>query len=77
MKVHLEYVAMLDVKGATSGSEIEVSDGATIDTLLEKLQVAPSHRTSVTPFVNDARATQRTALKDGDRVFLALPISGG
>lgn len=77
MKLHLEYVAMLDVKGARSGGEVEMPDGATIGSLLEKLQVAPAHRTSVTPFVNDARATQRTELKDGDRVFLALPISGG
>lgn len=68
---------MLDVKGARSGSEVEVPEGATIGSLLEQLQVAPAHRTSVTPFVNDARATLRTLLKDGDRVFLALPISGG
>lgn len=77
MKIHLEYVAMLAVKGARSGSEIELPDGATIGTLLEKLQVAPAHCGSIAPFVNNERVRQTAVLKTGDRVFLALPISGG
>lgn len=77
MKIHLEFVAMLDVKGARSGEALELADGATVGALLERLQVAPSHRTSVTIFVNEERATTATRLKEGDKVFLALPISGG
>lgn len=68
---------MLDVKGARSGSMLDVPDGATLGDLLQKLQVAPAHRTSVTPFVNDRRATLATKLAAGDRVFLSLPLSGG
>lgn len=77
MKIHIEHVAMLVVKGATNGGEVEVADGATIGSLLEQLEVSPAHRKTITPFVNDKRATQATTLKGGDRVFLALPISGG
>jgi sulfur carrier protein ThiS len=77
MKIHLEYVAMLDVRGARSGAPLEVPEGATVGALLEQLHVKPEHRKTVTPFVNEQRATTGTALKDGDRVFLALPISGG
>lgn len=77
MNIQLEFVAMLDVKGARSGSTIDVPDGATVGALLEMLRIAPAHRSSVTPFVNDRRATLTTRLAEGDRVFLALPISGG
>lgn len=77
MKIQIEYVAMLDVKGFRSGQAIELPDAATLGDLLDRLNVAPSHRTSVTPFVNDERATLATRLRDGDRVFITLPISGG
>ncbi len=77
MKIRLEYVAILQVKGARSGSEIELPEGATVGALLEKLQIAPAHRASIAPFVNDRRARLTTALRDGDRAFLALPVGGG
>lgn len=77
MNVHLEYVAMLHLAGARSGQVVALAEGATLATLLEHLKVAPQHRKAITLFVNDRRATATTQLKEGDRVFLALPISGG
>ena len=68
---------MLAVKGARSGSEIELPDGATIGALLERLRVPPAHRAAIAPFVNNERVRQTTILNNGDYVFLALPISGG
>lgn len=77
MNVHLEFVAMLHLKGARSGQTVALPEGATLATLLEQLAVAPPHRKAITLFVNEQRATATTKLKDGDKVFLALPISGG
>lgn len=77
MKIHLEYVAMLHVPGVRNGAPLELPEGATTDTLLAQLNVKPEHRKVVTPFVNGRRATAGAALKNGDKVFLSLPIGGG
>mgnify|MGYP001244615736 CR=1 FL=1 len=77
MKIRLEYVAMLQVKGARSGEDLVVEDGATIGSLLELLHIRPEHRRVIAPFVNDRRGTLTTGLREGDRVFLALPVGGG
>ena len=77
MKVHLEYVALLQVKGARSGEEIALEDGATIGSLLALLHIRPEHQRVIAPFVNDRRGTLATRLQEGDRVFLALPVGGG
>lgn len=77
MKIHLEYAAMLTLKGPASGSDIEVPDTLTVAELLDHLAIDPDHQASVTAFVNHARVHRNDILPPDARVFLALPISGG
>lgn len=77
MVVHLEYTAVLAVKGPKSGSEVELPDGSTVADLLERLHIQPDHRRHIVAFVNGTQRKPSTALHDGDRLVLSLPIGGG
>lgn len=77
MKIHLEYTAVLAVKGAANNSDVALDGGTTVGALLERLGIQPAHRKYVVVFVNGRKEKQATALKDGDRVALSLPVGGG
>lgn len=77
MKIYLEFVAMLHVKDQISGSIFVAPDGSTVTDLLNKLEISPDHQRVVTAFINDAKVAHSHKLKDGDKVFLSIPISGG
>jgi len=77
MKIHLEYVAMLHLKGPASGSTMILDDGANVGALLDKLSIPGYHQTSVSVFINDTKVSHSRLIKDGDRVFLSIPMSGG
>ena len=77
MKLHVEHVAMLVVHGLPRDGGVELPDGATAADLLHRLKVAPAHQPAVTFFVNNQRVRPTRVLRDGDRVFLGLPMSGG
>jgi sulfur carrier protein ThiS len=77
MKITLEYVAMLKVHGPPSGGTVELPAGATARDLLNQLAIPATHQATVVAYINDTRARVETTLSEGDRVFLAVPISGG
>lgn len=37
----------------------------------------PAHQRVIVPFVNDRKARPDDALRDGDHVYLAMPVGGG
>ncbi len=77
MKITLEYVAMLKVSGPPSGSGYALPDGATLSELMTGLGLRPEHQKVVVGFVNEIKARPEQILRDGDRVFLAMPVGGG
>lgn len=77
MEIRLEYVATMKVHGPASGSAMTVQDGDTIPDLLERLGIPERHRGVIVAFVNDAKTDRKYTLRDGDRVFLAMPVGGG
>ncbi len=77
MVVHLEYTAVLAVKGPKSGSAVELPGNPTVSDLLAQLHVKPDHRKYVAAFVNGSQKKPSAALRDGDKVVLSLPIGGG
>ena len=77
MTIHLEYVAMLHLPGVRNGAPFALPEGATVSALLEQLGVRAEHRKVIAPFVNEKRVHASTCLREGDRVFLALPVGGG
>lgn len=68
---------MLVVRGLPPGGRLELPETATAGNVLQRLQLAPAHQGVVTIFINEQRARPTTPLKEGDRVFLGLPMSGG
>ncbi|MBW7908220.1 MAG: MoaD/ThiS family protein [Kiritimatiellae bacterium] len=77
MDIVLEYVAMLKVNGPATGSTIQVAEGTSLADLLEQLGIPERHRGVISPFVNNASASRSYTLREGDRVFLSMPIGGG
>ena len=77
MKIHLEYTAVLDVKGVRNGMALEIPDGSTVAALLNRLEVRPEHQKFVVPFINGAQKKLSAQLRDNDKVVLSLPVGGG
>ncbi len=77
MNIHLEYVAMLALPKVRSGESVDLPAGSTVTDLLNRLQLSSAHQRIVAVFVQDQRVHASRPLKDGDRIFLSLPIGGG
>lgn len=77
MKVRLEYTAVLKLKGPASGSTLTLPANATAAEVLDLLHVPKAHQSHVAIFVNNQRARPTRVLAEGDRVHLAVPMSGG
>ncbi|MFH0954232.1 MAG: MoaD/ThiS family protein [Verrucomicrobiota bacterium] len=77
MRIHLEFAAVMDLKGAASGQALELAGGSTIADLMNHLKVKPQHQKFVVPFVNGEKKRPSAPLHENDRVFLSLPIGGG
>ena len=77
MKIHLEYTAVLDAKGVSSGSVVELPDGAAVTDVLDLLHVKKDHQKYVVPFVNGGKKRLADKLRDGDKLTLSLPVGGG
>jgi len=77
MIITLEYVAMLKVDGPPSGSAMEFPEGITLAGVMARLGLSAGHQKVVVGFVNDVKARSEYMLRDGDRVYLAMPVGGG
>jgi hypothetical protein len=77
MKILLEYTAVLDAKGVSSGSLVDLRDGAAITDVLDLLLVKKDHQKYVVPFVNGEKKRLADKLRDGDKLTLSLPVGGG
>lgn len=77
MKILLEYTAVLDAKGVSSGSAMDLPDGATVKDVLDILLVKKDHQKYVVPFVNGDKKRLADKLRGGDKLTLSLPVGGG
>lgn len=77
MKILLEYTAVLDAKGVSSGSLLDLPDGACVTDVLDLLLMKKDHQKYVVPFVNGDKKLLTDVLRDGDKLTLSLPIGGG
>lgn len=68
---------MLVVRGIPDDGWLERPDGSTAGDLLQELGLSAAHQRVITVFVNETRVRPTAVLRDGDRVFLGLPMSGG
>jgi molybdopterin converting factor small subunit len=77
MKVKIELLGLLHLKGVTNNSFLEVKEGSTILDLYNQLNILKDHQKFVTPFINGSEVRKSTTINDGDTVKIFLPTGGG
>ncbi|MDP6490342.1 MAG: hypothetical protein QGH42_12230 [Kiritimatiellia bacterium] len=77
MKIKLDFVAFLDVKGVTPGEELELDEGTTVADLMDRLQISREHQQHVIPVIAGLSRQLDYVLEDGDDLTLVLKAAGG
>jgi len=77
MKIKLDFVAFLDVKGVKPGEELEIEEGTTVAGLMGRLQISEEHQQHVTPVIDGLARKLDYVLEDGDDLMLVLKAAGG
>jgi molybdopterin converting factor small subunit len=77
MKIKVEILGLLHLKGIKNNSFVEVKDGSTIADLYDELNILKDHQKFITPFVNGIEVRKSAAINDGDIVKIFLPTGGG
>ncbi len=77
MKITLEYLGFLKIESIQSGSVVDVPDGSTAASILDMCKLNGSYRKYIVPIINGERSSHDRLLKEGDRMFIYLPVGGG
>jgi molybdopterin converting factor small subunit len=77
MKVKIELLGLVHLKGVKNNSLIEVKEGSTIADLYDELKILKDHQKFITPFINGTEVRKSSELNDGDTVKIFLPTGGG
>lgn len=77
MKITIEHVGFLKIEGVTQGAVMEFPEGTTVAQVLDHFELKAAWRKYIIPIVNGERSPQERVLKDGDRLFIFLPVGGG
>jgi molybdopterin converting factor small subunit len=77
MKVKIELLGLLHLKGVKNNSFVVVKDGSTISDLYNQLNILNDHQKFITPFINGNEVRKSTTINDGDTVKIFLPTGGG
>lgn len=75
--VHIEYMGFLQVEGVKNDSLQRVPRGITSRQLLMDWNIKESQHRFFTPWINGEKKSLDTPLKQGDKLFLYLPVGGG
>ena len=81
MRIHVKFFAVLREAAGISERTLELTDGATVATVRERLATMhpglSQHLPRVAYAVNQIYAPPETRLRDDDEVALIPPVSGG
>ena len=77
MKIKIELLGLLHLKGVTNNSVVVVKEGSTISDLYNQLNILKDHQKFITPFINGSEVRKSTTINDGDTVKIFLPTGGG
>lgn len=77
MQITIEYIGFLKIKDVKSGSIVEFPDNTRASDVLDRFNLTGSYRKYIIPIVNGERSPQDRLLKDGDRLYIYLPVGGG
>ena len=77
MTIVVESTGLLHIEGLGKNGSVELSEGATVEDLLNHLKVQRDHQKFVGTYINGEERNRFTTLHDKDKVTLLLPIGGG
>jgi len=77
MKIKIELVGYLDIKGVKDNSWIDVEDSISISQLLIKHGISLKNQKYIIVTVNKKIQPLSYILCDKDELFLHLPVGGG
>ena len=77
MKVKIELLGLLHIKGVKNNSFIEIKEGSTISDIYNELNILRDHQRFIIPFINGSEVRKSTSVNDGDTVKIFLPTGGG
>ena len=77
MKVKIELLGLLHIKGVKNNSFIEIKEGATISDLYNELNILKDHQKFIIPFINGREVRKSATVNDEDTVKIFLPTGGG
>lgn len=77
MRITLEFPGFLQLKDVRSGDSVTPENARCVRTLLDELGMRPEHQNHVIPVVNGSEVRLSERLRDGDHVFLYIPVGGG
>ena len=77
MKVKIEILGLLHIKGIKNNSILEIKEGSNISDLYNELNILKDHQKFIIPFINGNEVKRSAGVKDGDTVKIFLPTGGG
>lgn len=77
MKIKIEFVGYLDIKGVKDNSWINVEDSISISQLLIRHGISLEHQKYIIIVVNKKIQPLSYIICDKDELFLHLPVGGG
>ncbi len=77
ISVTVNFTGLVNVKNITSGSSVNLREGASVSELLSKLGIIEQHKKYIIVMVGGKQVTLPYVLQDGDGIKLFLPVGGG
>jgi sulfur carrier protein ThiS len=77
MKIKIELLGLLHIKGVKNNSFIEIKEGSTISDIYNELNILKDHQRFIIPFINGSEVRKSTTVNEGDTVKIFLPTGGG
>lgn len=77
MKVKIELLGLLHLKGIKNNSFVELNEGSSVADLYNQLNILRDHQKFITPYINGNEVRKSTTINDGDIIKIFLPTGGG
>jgi len=77
MKIRIEFVAYLYLKGIDNKSWVEIDEPMSVSQFLINNKINQQQQKFIIPTVNKKQEKLTYILKDNDELFLYLPVGGG
>ncbi|MDR3665796.1 MAG: MoaD/ThiS family protein [Ignavibacteriaceae bacterium] len=77
MKIKIELLGLLHIKGVKNNSFIDIKEGSTISDIYTELNILKDHQRFIIPFINGSEVKKSTIVNDRDTVKIFLPTGGG